>query len=185
MVQTPWGHASELRRRSLRPGSGTPRKEVVRNQRERLYGAVVAVVSEKGYEASTVADMIELSGVSRSDFYRHFDNKAECLAAAGEALLQPTLEALDRAAARGGDEEPAKAIIETFIGLVCSQPAAARVWLIELPAAGERGEAVADRGVEGLAEIVERVRVEPTAAEHGGTQLARALAGGLAKLIQT
>jgi hypothetical protein len=73
-VVTPWGRASELKGRRLHPGGRTPRDEVVRNQRERLFGAVVAVVSEKGYEAATVADVIELSGVSRSDFYKHFAN---------------------------------------------------------------------------------------------------------------
>jgi hypothetical protein len=73
-VGTPWGQASELRKRKLHPGSGTPRSDVIRNQRERLFGATVAVVSEKGYEATTVADVIELSGVSRSDFYKHFAN---------------------------------------------------------------------------------------------------------------
>jgi AcrR family transcriptional regulator len=58
-----------------------PRAEVVRNQRERLFGAMIAVVSEKGYEATTVADVIELCGVSRSDFYKHFANK--CSRSAG------------------------------------------------------------------------------------------------------
>ena len=141
MVGTPWGHASELKKRKLHPGSGTPRAEVVRNQRERLYGAVVAVVSEKGYESTTVADVIGVCGVSRSDFYKHFANKAECLAAAAEALLEPTLRALGEVEGRGGESE-AQAIFETFIGLVSSEPAAARVCFVELHAAGEEGEAV-------------------------------------------
>ena len=50
-LSTPWGKASELRERRLYPGAGTPAEEVARNQRERLFGAIVALVSEKGYEA--------------------------------------------------------------------------------------------------------------------------------------
>src|SRR5258708_1082406 len=50
MVRTPWGHSSELRERKLPPGRGTPREEAERNQRERLFAAMVATVAEKGYE---------------------------------------------------------------------------------------------------------------------------------------
>src|ERR1700744_2588385 len=56
MVKTPWGDAARLRDRKMRPGRGTPRAEAERNQRERLFAAMVATVSEKGYEATTVAD---------------------------------------------------------------------------------------------------------------------------------
>src|SRR5215218_1735566 len=94
MVRTPWGDAASLRERKLRPGRGTPREEAERNQRERLFAAMVATVSEKGYEATTVADLVELSGVSRSAFYRHFDDKQACFLAAVKALVEPTLEQL-------------------------------------------------------------------------------------------
>ena len=74
----------------LRPGRGTPREEAERNQRERLFAATVATVAEKGYEATTVADLVKLSGVSRSAFYRHFEDKQECFLTAAEALIEPT-----------------------------------------------------------------------------------------------
>jgi AcrR family transcriptional regulator len=184
MVSTPWGPASELRKRKLHPGSGTPREEVIRNQRERLFAAAVAVVSEKGYEAATVADVIELCGVSRSDFYRHFANKSECLAAAAEALLQPTLEAL-REAGRRGPADPAQAAFEELIRLVTAQPAAARVCLVELHAAGDAGEAVADRYSEALAGMAEELCEPPAGRGPLDRQLLRALLGGLGKTIHT
>src|SRR3954454_10306657 len=94
MVRTPWGNAAELRDRKLRPGRGTPREEAERNQRERLFAAMVATVAEKGYEATTVADLVKLSGVSRSAFYRHFEDKQACFLAAIEALVEPTFDRL-------------------------------------------------------------------------------------------
>lgn len=183
-VETPWGQSSELRERKLQPGSGTPRSEVVRNQRERLFGAMVAVVSEKGYEATTVADVIEVCGVSRSDFYRHFANKAECLAAAAEAMLELALSELEETRGHGGEAE-ARAIFERFIGLVGSERAAARVCLVELHAAGEEGEAVAERGSEALAEMFDALTAELPGQERVGPELVRVLVGGLGKLIQT
>ena len=61
-VRTPWGDAGTLRERKLRPGQRLPPEEVARNQRERLFAALVAVVAEKGYEATRVADLLDLSG---------------------------------------------------------------------------------------------------------------------------
>ena len=66
MVQTPWGDSSRLREKTLPPGRGTTAEEAAQNHRERLFGALVAKVAEKGYEATTVADLVELSGVSRA-----------------------------------------------------------------------------------------------------------------------
>ena len=66
MTRTPWGDATELRERMLRPGRGTPREEAEKNQRERLLAAMVATVADHGYEATPVADLVKLSGVSRT-----------------------------------------------------------------------------------------------------------------------
>ena len=184
-IATPWGLASELRERKLHPGSGTPRAEVVRNQRERLFGAIVAVVSEKGYEATTVADVIGVCGISRSDFYKHFANKAECLTAAVEALLEPTLRALREVQPADAEPRP-RAVFEEFVALVCSEPAAARVCFVELHRAGEPGESIGDRGVEAVAELGAGLWTVP---EQGAGRmtpdLVRILVGGVRKLLHT
>jgi len=183
-VRTPWGHGSELKKRKLAPGSGMSREEVIRNQRDRLFGAIVAVVSEKGYEATTVADVIELSAVSRSDFYRHFANKAECLAAAAEAMLDSALEALRQVDGRSAPDR-AEVMFRRFIDLVASQPAAARVCFVELHAAGEAGEAVADQGFEAFAQLVEDVGPKSWGDGQISPQLSRALIGGVGKVVHT
>ena len=72
MVATPWGQSGELRDRRLRPGPGTPREDVLANQRQRLFGAMVASVAERGYVATTVNDLAEISGVSSRTFYDFF-----------------------------------------------------------------------------------------------------------------
>src|SRR5882757_10982187 len=111
MVRTPWGDAAELRDRKMRPGRGMPRAEADRNQRERLFAAMVATVDEKGYEATTVADLVKLSGVSRSAFYKHFADKEECFLTAAEALTGPTLEVMEHAEhAPSGEERTREAL---------------------------------------------------------------------------
>jgi AcrR family transcriptional regulator len=181
-VVTPWGEAAELRQRRLYPGAGTAPDEVARNQRERLFGAVVAVVSEKGYEATTVADMLVLSGVSRSAFYRHFTGKADCLVSAVSELLDPALEAIEPVD-ETGDPRRARQVFEGFLQMVCSQPAASRVCFVELHAAGEEGEQAADRAVEVLATAIEDTL--PGGRGERDPALVRALIGGLRKFVHT
>ena len=185
-LTTPWGEAGELRKRKLAPGAGTPREEVAQNQIERLFGAIVAVVSVQGYEASTVADVVELSGVSRSAFYEHFANKAECLAGAADALLEPTLAALEEAARAPVPAGPEEAALTRFLELVSEQPAAARACLVELPGAGEPGKASAARGLGALVEFADGLReANPKTEEAMPAELGRALVGGIGKLTQT
>src|SRR5689334_14986804 len=92
MVATPWGDSRRLSEKTLPPGRGTTAAEAEQNHRERLYGAMVANVAEKGYEATTIVDLVEVSGVSRSAFYKHFSDKQACFLAAIEALVEPALE---------------------------------------------------------------------------------------------
>jgi AcrR family transcriptional regulator len=183
MVETPWGHASELKERKLSPGSGVPPAEVARNQLERLYAAAVAVVSEKGLEATTVADIIGLCGVSRSDFYKHFANKTQCLTAAAQSILEPTLRALADGQSRNGGRDP-QATFEAFIRLVCSQPAAARVCLVELHAAGAEGEALADRSFEAVLALTNGAGGQASGS-LAGQDLSGTVAAGIRKLIHT
>src|SRR6476469_8267959 len=103
MVRTPWGDSGRLREKTLPPGRGTTAEEAAQNHRERLFGALVAKVAEKGYEATTVADLVDLSGVSRSAFYKQFGDKQECFLSAIEAVVEPALESVSEALAPDGE----------------------------------------------------------------------------------
>src|ERR1700744_2880288 len=91
MVDTPWGSSERLRERQLKPGPGRSREAVEANQRERLFGAMVACVAQRGYAATRLDDLVELSGVSTASFYRLFDSKDACFLAASEELLSAAL----------------------------------------------------------------------------------------------
>src|ERR1700749_118279 len=88
MVAAPWGDSDALRERRLRPGPGAPRDRVAANQRQRLFGAMVASVSERGYIATAVNDLVEISGVSSRTFYDVFPDKKACFLATLEAIIE-------------------------------------------------------------------------------------------------
>jgi AcrR family transcriptional regulator len=96
---------------------------------------MVATVARKGFAATTVADLVELSGVSSRSFYDFFGDKATCLRATIEEILTVARnlvnvevgEDLEQGALRGY-----KALAEAVV----AQPAAAKVCLVDAYAAG-------------------------------------------------
>jgi AcrR family transcriptional regulator len=156
MVATPWGNSDSLREKRLRPGPGTPRDEVIANQRQRLFGAMVASVAERGYIATTVNDLVEISGVSSRTFYDLYPDKKACFLATLEAIIeaagaytaQSVGEKLDNPAPAGVQlppgpdleatswEQQARFGFDAFAEMVAVQPAAARLAFLEAHPAG-------------------------------------------------
>ena len=54
--------------------------------RERLVVAAVDLFFEHGYDATTVAQIADRAGVTKSTFFRHFSDKRELLVAGQETL---------------------------------------------------------------------------------------------------
>jgi len=65
--------------------------------RERLVVAAVDLFTEQGYDATTVAEIAERAGVTRSTFFRHFTDKREVLVAGQESLSRLLVEGVTEA----------------------------------------------------------------------------------------
>jgi AcrR family transcriptional regulator len=76
-----------LYRRLPHGPNGLDREEVARHQRARIFGAMIESVAQRGYQATTVADVIGLAGVSRRAFYEQFDNKEACFLATYDIVV--------------------------------------------------------------------------------------------------
>ena len=75
--------------------------------RERLLLAAVDLFTEQGYDATTVAQIAERAGVTRSTFFRHFSDKREVLVAGQETLSRLLVEGIAEAPA---DASPLEAV---------------------------------------------------------------------------
>ena len=144
--QTPWGDADKLRNRMLRPGPGMPREDVGRSQRERLFGATVACVARNGYEATTVTNLLELSGVSRSAFYKHFTDMDDCCVSTFEAVIDKALGLADDDLGGGSHLEAlSRGGLRAQLEMVVHQPNAAKFCFSDIYMVGERGRRAVDR----------------------------------------
>ena len=56
--------------------------------RQRLVLAAVDLFTEQGYDATTVAQIAERAGVTKSTFFRHFPDKRELLVAGQESMCR-------------------------------------------------------------------------------------------------
>src|ERR1700750_2636843 len=67
--------------------------------RERVVLAAADLFAEQGYDATTVAQIAERAGVTKSTFFRHFPDKRELLVAGQEALSTLLTEGIAEASA--------------------------------------------------------------------------------------
>jgi AcrR family transcriptional regulator len=65
--------------------------------RQRMVLAAVDLFTEQGYDATTVAQIAERAGVTKSTFFRHFPDKRELLVAGQEALSRLLAEGIAEA----------------------------------------------------------------------------------------
>jgi AcrR family transcriptional regulator len=179
MVDTPWGPSERLRERRLKPGPGRSREDVEASQRERLFGAMVACVSEQGYAATKLDDLVELSGVSTASFYRLFASKEACFLAATEQMLEAAL-AVAKVDGPGTWDERVRGALSAAAELVVSQPAAAKMLLIDSYAAGPEVMAAIDRAASEL----QRRAVALAAEAPGGSDLPDEVPAALVGAVQ-
>jgi AcrR family transcriptional regulator len=184
MLQTPWGDADTLRERKLPPGRSGDRGAARRDQRERLFAALVANCESKGYEATSVEDLLRVSGVSRATFYEQFDDKLACFRAAQEEMVSAGVDAV--AGQLASDSDPdirPRAALEAFVGLVVAQPAASRMCLVESYAAGAVGIDRIKAAVDAVIALVRDAAERMSDRAAMPAELLRGIIGGLFQVI--
>ncbi len=138
---------------------------------------MVATCAERGYEATTIGDLVALSGVSRRDFYRHFEDKEACFLGAMDAILADAF----RAAA---DEEEAVASLRILVELTGRQPAAARLCLLESYVAGRRARELMEEAMERATDLYRRALTERGAERELPREAPGAILGGVREVVQ-
>ena len=107
------------------------------SRRHLILTAIIRVVGAKGYEDTSVADVIEEAGTSRTTFYKHFEDKHDCFLAAYEMLVEQIFgEVIERC----DDGAPWLARVTegltTIVDRFAVDPQLARTAVVEVAAAG-------------------------------------------------
>jgi AcrR family transcriptional regulator len=119
---------------------GLPRHLVQASQRERMLRAITVVVAEKGYAATTVADVVRRARVSRKAFYESYSDKEECFVAACQtgydAIVARIHEATRAVPAHARPAARLRAATRAYLEFMAEEPQYARTMLIEVVGAG-------------------------------------------------
>lgn len=114
-----------------------PPEVIARSQRERLLDAAVDTIAEKGYAATTIADLTKAAGISRTTFYEMFPDKESCFLAAYDAAADVMARRVASAfEAEEGWPARARAGLEALLSLLAAEPGVARLALVDVGAAG-------------------------------------------------
>jgi AcrR family transcriptional regulator len=155
--------------------------------RLRLLDGLAASIGERGYRATTVADIVRHARTSKRTFYDHFPAKEQCFL----ELLLVDNEKLGENIRTAVDPEAdwhlqIRQAVEAYVTTIEARPAVMLSWIRELPSLGDAARPVQRRGLQMLSNLLidlsaspgfQRAKVPPLT-----TPLAVILLGGLREL---
>ncbi|HYB25343.1 MAG TPA: TetR/AcrR family transcriptional regulator [Solirubrobacteraceae bacterium] len=159
--------------------------------RARIFDSMARAVSERGYAAVTVSDVVTGARISRRTFYEQFEDKEHCFLETyrtgcenGIAQIDTSLRELENPDWR----TRLSVSLETYLRILAAEPHFARVLLIDVLGAGsaalEARERVLGDYVEHYRGLGERARAEEPDLPAVPDAFVRGLVGGIAELVQ-
>ncbi|MGG8406938.1 TetR/AcrR family transcriptional regulator [Streptomyces sp. 12297] len=120
----------------MSPRSASVNEELRRRSRERLLQATVELVAERGYEATTLADIADRAGAARGLVSYYFPGKRQLLQSAVHRLMHRTLhEALEREPRTADGRERLARAVDAVLGLAVDHPLLMRTHMAGILAA--------------------------------------------------
>lgn len=167
------------------------RQAVSASQRGRMLDAIAQAVAEKGFAATSVADVVALGGVSRRTFYELFKDKDDCFLAAYRAGMELLLDGIRQAVAPLPKDDwrlRAQVSLRAYLEMLASKPAAAWAYSVEVFGAGpkalEHRAGILKRWVEQWRALHQLARAENSAIPAIDDHRLLALVGGIEELVR-
>jgi AcrR family transcriptional regulator len=113
-----------------------PRKAKIRPGepgRERVIEAGLELFGERGYDATSIAEIGERAGISKSVLYHYFDSKARLYEAIVEAETGALLERVGAAVPTDPGAPRLRAGVDAYLDFLAERPAAWRLFLRDPP----------------------------------------------------
>lgn len=162
-------------------------------RRGRILGALATCMAEKGYRATTVADIARVARVSKTVLYAHFRDKEDCLLELVSRATDKVLDELRRTQQEGAAaglpwRDRLHGTVAALLSALASGPEIAWAVLVEVQAAGRSGLAlrrdVLDRYVTLLCETADDLVARfPDEVRPVGAELVLAAVGGIHELM--
>jgi AcrR family transcriptional regulator len=108
--------------------------------RDRLMRAMGETLMEKGFEKTTVADIVKRARVSRRTFYEEFTDRGDCFLELCNRSTEVARRVIDVAADPALPwEQQAHSAVDAYFAFMSAEPRLTRAMLFEIYALGDRG----------------------------------------------
>jgi AcrR family transcriptional regulator len=147
---------------------------------------MLKVAAAKGYETTTVDDVIQVAGVSRETFEEMFEDKAACFLEAYEAVFDVLVAHVTAAfEAAAGEPWPERIIagLTALVELLANEADIARLSMVEVTAAGDDARARYRNALARFTPFLEEGREYSNQGEELPADTARFAIGGATSMI--
>lgn len=155
--------------------------------RQRLLDGLAASITERGYRASTVADIVRHARTSKRTFYGQFAGKEQCFLELLHADVGTLAENIRDAVDRDGDwQTQIRQAVQAYVDHIDARPALTLSWIRELPSLDAAARPFQRRGMQLLTDLLVNLSDNPGFQKAGLPPLTPAkaviLVGGLREL---
>jgi len=155
--------------------------------RRRLLEGLAASITERGYRASTVADIVRHARTSKRTFYDQFPSKEQCFLELLHADVDNLAKEIREAVDPGADwQAQIRQAVEAYVGHIEARPAITLSWIRELPSLDAAARPFQRRGLKLLTSLLINLSGSPGFQQAGLPPLTRPsaviLVGGLREL---
>jgi AcrR family transcriptional regulator len=155
--------------------------------RQRLLDGLAASITERGYRASTVADIVRHARTSKRTFYDQFPSKEQCFLELLHADVGRLGENIRDAVDPDADwQAQIRQAVQAYVGHIESRPALTLSWIRELPSLDAAARPFQRRGIQLLTSLLVNLSSSAGFTKAGLPPLTRPkaviLVGGLREL---
>jgi AcrR family transcriptional regulator len=152
--------------------------------RARILDALIATVSYRGYDRTTVERVLQTADVAGAVFEEHFLNKEECFLLALDGLItRARTRVLDHAGRTEAWPERVRLGLSALLSTLAEDPEAARVWMVESLSAGASASERQRTALGFLTTILDEGRPHAAYPEQLSKHISEALVGGIASIL--
>lgn len=155
------------------------------HQRERILAAAIDVFAKRGYQETTIDDIVSAAKVGVGTFYALFDDKPACFIQAYELVVAEARETIAAAVPSGATwPEQACAVLRALLERIEAEPLHARIALVEVQTAGTDALTRYEETLDSVTPLLARGREASALGADLPPHIEEAIVGGLAWLLQ-
>jgi AcrR family transcriptional regulator len=153
-------------------------------ERQRIVEAMLDLVAERGYAATTVKQVLERAEVSQADFKRLFAGKRNCFLQVYEELSQRFGRCVFAAFEREDEwRDGLRAAAYAAARWIRDHPREARYGALEMIAAGEFAQARRDETLRGFVDLIDHGREQLDRPDSVSRSMAEGVIGGIVGML--